>query len=137
MYGTNFHAEKPALIVVADDDRAIAELLSSVLSDEGYAVLCCSSEREAYQAVVERKPVLVILDLQMEHAESGLLVLDALRHNQATQHIPAIIYSANHLFLRQQRAELQQHNCEILEKPFNLFQLIEMVERLVAREREV
>jgi CheY-like chemotaxis protein len=106
-------------IVVADDDRAIANLLCDILGDEGYHVICC-------------------LDMQMETRTSGFEVVQILRSDARTRHIPVIIYSADSHLLQQMREQLLVHHCEMLTKPFYLQDLLSLVERLIPlTQREV
>src|SRR5215212_1514103 len=74
-------------IVVADDDRAIANLLCEILGDEGYHVICCSSGQEAWRALQEHKPAAAILDMQMETRTSGFEVVQLLRSDASMRHI--------------------------------------------------
>jgi two-component system, OmpR family, response regulator len=52
----------PTSIVIADDDRAIAELLCTIFDEEGYSVECCYSGQAAIEAVQRHQPDLVILE---------------------------------------------------------------------------
>ena len=125
-------------IVVADDDRAIANLLCEILGDEGYHVICCSSGQEAWRALQEHKPAAAILDMQMETRTSGFEVVQLLRSDASMRHIPVILYSADNRLLQQMREQLLAHHCEILAKPFYLQDLLSLIERLIPlTEREV
>ena len=125
-------------IVVADDDRAIANLLCDILGDEGYHVICCSSGQEACKAIQEHKPAAAILDMQMETGTSGFEVVQILRSDASTRYIPVILYSADSRLLQEMREQLLAHQCEILAKPFYLQDLLRLIERLIPlTEREV
>src|SRR4051794_17149496 len=118
-------------IVVADDDRAIANLLCEILGDEGYHVMCCSSGQEAWRSIQEHKPAAAILDMQMETPAAGFEVVQILRSDASMRHIPVILYSADSLLLQQMREQLLAHHCEILAKPFYLQDLLSLIERLI------
>jgi two-component system, OmpR family, response regulator VanR len=118
-------------IVVADDDQAIANLLCDILGDEGYQVICCSSGQEAWRAIQEHKPAVAILDMQMETRTSGFEVVQMLRSDARTRHIPVILYSADSRLLQQMREQLLALHCEILAKPFYLQDLLCLIERLI------
>jgi len=125
-------------IVVADDDRAIANLLCDILGDEGYHVIRCSSGQEAIKAIQEHKPAAAILDMQMETRTSGFEVVQLLRSDASMRHIPVILYSADNRLLQLMREQLLAHYCEILAKPFYLQDLLRLIERLIPlTEREV
>jgi CheY-like chemotaxis protein len=126
------------LIVIADDDKAIAALLYTIFKDEGYHVYACHSGHAAYKAIEQLQPDLAILDMQMEKRASGLEVVQRMRASTSLSGIPVIIYSADSLFLGEVRDRLVAHQCQILEKPFDLYVLIDMVARsIVQKERAV
>jgi CheY-like chemotaxis protein len=125
-------------MVVADDDKASAELLCNILDDEGYHVICCFSGREALQAIQQHKPDLAILDMQMEKRFSGLEIVQMVRANPELHAIPVIIYSADNRFLHEMKEQLFEQDCTTLAKPFSLNTLLDMIKRtIVLHEREV
>jgi CheY-like chemotaxis protein len=127
----------PILILIADDEKAIAALLCTIFKDEGYHVYACHSGKAAYQAIAQLQPNLVILDMQMEKRWSGLEVVQHMRDTTALSSIPVIIYSADAHSLGEVRNRLAAHQCHILEKPFELNALLDMVARIVSqKERE-
>jgi CheY-like chemotaxis protein len=61
-------------ILVVDDDPDITEQLSLLLKQEGYDVVAAAGREEAEQALLGGKPDLAILDLMMEHTDSGFML---------------------------------------------------------------
>ena len=120
------------LIVLADDDKPIIDMLSDLLEDEGYDTICCYSGEAAYLLITQRLPAFVILDLQMEQLDSGLDVLQMMRFNPATSTIPVLICSADGVFLRSKQEQLKVHRCEVLEKPFDIVTVLAIIERALA-----
>jgi CheY-like chemotaxis protein len=118
------------LIVIADDDAAIAGLLHELLTDEGYDTRCFSSGQAAYSAIQRQHPDLVILDVQMEQYDSGLRVLKKLRSNPATEQMPVILYTANSILLHQREHEVRAYHADMLEKPF-------LIEQVLAKVRDM
>lgn len=57
--------EKPARILVVDDEAQIRRALGSILSTRGYEVLFASQGAEGLDLAIEHNPDLVILDLAM------------------------------------------------------------------------
>jgi DNA-binding NtrC family response regulator len=75
--------------------------------------------------------------MQMEKRWSGLEVVQHMRDTTALSSIPVIIYSADAHSLGEVRNRLAAHQCHILEKPFELNALLDMVARIVSqKERE-
>ncbi len=75
------------IIAVIDDDIPIGDMLTEVLSREGYAVLRAYSGTEALYLLSQKKPDLVLLDLMLP----GLSGEEVLPH---IKDIPVIILSA-------------------------------------------
>ncbi|CAG0977643.1 partial Chemotaxis protein CheY, partial [Anaerolineae bacterium] len=65
-------------ILVVDDDLVAAELLSEVLTKEGYSVTVATDGREAVRMGEESAYDIVITDLKMPEF-SGIDVLDAIK----------------------------------------------------------
>ena len=109
-----------ACIAVINDDQAIVDMLTDFLQDVGYETIECLAGDGSYDLIRREKPALVIIDLQMEHPEAGLHVLEELRADPTTAGIPVIICSADGRVLQEKAATIQALNGEVLEKPFHL-----------------
>jgi len=84
----------PGLVLVVDDHEIIRTLLERSLRIQGHRVLAVASGPEAL-ACLEQHPVeLVLLDMMMPEM-SGMEVLDRIKANPNTQHIPVLILSAD------------------------------------------
>lgn len=66
------------LLLVVDDDLAIQRLVKLELEEQGFHVETCGTGGEAIEAVIERRPDLVVLDLNLPDVP-GLDVLADLR----------------------------------------------------------
>src|SRR5262245_3478144 len=123
-------AECPRIALI-DDDTLTIKMLEMLLSHAGYQTLCCYTGAEGVELVKKEQPNLVILDMQMEQRDSGLIALQALRLDPNTEIIPVIVCSADGLFLREKEQQLRAHNCEILEKPFILDDLLSKISAMM------
>lgn len=87
--------EEPArkVVLVADDDRDIADLVTLRLGRSGYDVLQAFDGQEALDLALERLPDLCVLDVTMPRLD-GYEVTRRLRANQATRSIPIILLTA-------------------------------------------
>ena len=61
-------------ILVADDDPDIVDQLTLLLKKEGYEVASAGGMEEAEQVLLTVKPDLAIVDLMMEHKDSGFVL---------------------------------------------------------------
>lgn len=121
-------------VVVANDDPAIIELLRQLFEDEGYVTVTATSGSEAYDAIQHRHPTAAVVDMQMEHKQAGLEVAERIRRNPATAQIPLVICSADPAFLRERSEQIQQYHCYTLEKPFDIDELVDLIDQLTQEE---
>lgn len=61
-------------ILVVDDDPDIVDQLTLLLKKEGYEVASAGGMEEAEQVLLTVKPDLAIVDLMMEHKDSGFVL---------------------------------------------------------------
>jgi DNA-binding response OmpR family regulator len=81
-------------ILVADDDRVLAQLLSSRLTGAKYTVIVSYDATHAFIAAMSRAPAIVILDINMPGG-TGLGVLKRLKSSRKTNLIPVIVLSGS------------------------------------------
>jgi CheY-like chemotaxis protein len=116
-------------VLVIDDDLPIRGMLAAALRQHGYQVLLAGDGAEGQRALTIHHPNVVLLDLAMPDVNGW----DFLQRLQETGHlgrIPIIVVSA-HVRVEPQ-ALLQMGVSAILPKPFNLPDLIDLIEHLAA-----
>jgi len=81
--------------VIADDVRASRDLAKVLLEDRGFDCLAVGDGREAWDAVLQTRPELVLTDLEMP-LESGLNLLYTIRSNDSHEirQIPVIVMTS-------------------------------------------
>ena len=79
-----------ALIYIVEDDINIREIESFALQNSGYDIKDFSNAKDFYQAVKERKPDLILLDIMLPD-EDGMEILQKLRKNSETKRLPIIM----------------------------------------------
>lgn len=62
---THYPDTAPNMIIIVEDDRSLAQLMSMALQREGFKVQCVHRGDEAVHAILETLPELVILDLML------------------------------------------------------------------------
>jgi len=82
-----------ARILVVDDEPAIREYETSLLSELGHEVLTAADGKEAVRLACERRPHLVLLDIMMPEL-SGIEVCRQLRSDPRTCDVRIIMVSA-------------------------------------------
>lgn len=81
------------LILLADDDRDILDLVAFRLERAEYRVLKAMDGEEALRLTMEEHPDLAVLDVMMPKLD-GLEVVRRIRQNAATKQMPVILLSA-------------------------------------------
>src|SRR5919202_5463648 len=85
----------PARIAIIDDDVVFLELMNDLLAlGEGYDVVTNSRWQVSLEFVRNTRPDLVMLDLMMGREQNGWAILESLRQEPETRHIPVIVCSA-------------------------------------------
>lgn len=82
-----------AIILVADDTRENRALLKDVLIYYGYEVIEARDGAEAVRLTKERRPALVLMDIQMP-VMNGIEALRMLKADAETKHIKIISLTA-------------------------------------------
>ena len=117
------------LILVADDERDIVELLSILLRREGYEVVTASNGKRALALAQEHRPRLCILDGTMP-GMAGFEILATLREDERTAGVRVLILTAT---VNEER-EIRRHGVvpdAFVQKPFDSNRLLAEVSRLV------
>jgi DNA-binding response OmpR family regulator len=109
-------------VLVVDDERDILSFVQDALTDEGYAVDTAASGEEALQSVMERRPDLIMLDVNLPGVD-GWEVLSRLRA-AAGEQTPVVVMTGGY---RAQEQALASGAQGYLGKPFDLDDLISSV----------
>ncbi len=77
-------------VLVVDDDTALAEMLGIVLRGEGFEPFFCADGSAAYQAFVDTRPDLVLLDLMLPGRDG----IDVAKQIRAESGVPIVMLTA-------------------------------------------
>lgn len=116
-----------AVILVVDDEIGIARLLQDVLVDEGHDVLLAPNGREALELMAGVAPAVVLTDFMMPVMD-GIALIEAMAANPAMVHIPVVLMSS---MPESMIAERTSRHAAFVRKPFNIFDLVDLTQRLV------
>jgi two-component system, NtrC family, nitrogen regulation response regulator NtrX len=120
-------------VLVVDDEADIRDLVSGVLEDEGYEVRTASDSSSALEAVEERRPSMVLLDVWLHGSRlDGLQLLQEIKVRDPT--IPVLMISG-HGNLDTAVAAVREGAVDFIEKPFEAERLIYLVDRATETER--
>lgn len=122
-------------VLVVDDEADIRELISGILEDEGFSPRTAADSTSALEAVRDRLPSLVILDVWLQNSEmDGIEILEALK--KLHPDLPIVIISG-HGTIETAVAAIKKGAYDFVEKPFNADRLILAANRALEQARLV
>jgi CheY-like chemotaxis protein/signal transduction histidine kinase/HAMP domain-containing protein len=86
--------EGDRVLLIAEDDPAFAQILLDLARDRGFKGIVAQRADRALALAREYQPTAVTLDLRLPDAD-GWTILDRLKHDPATRHIPVHIISVD------------------------------------------
>ncbi len=120
-----------ALIYIVEDDTNIREIESFALKNSGYQVEDFPNAKEFYNALKDKKPDLVLLDIMLPD-EDGMEILLKLRKNPEMKRLPVIMVTAKTTELDRVKG-LDSGADDYIIKPFGVMELISRVKALLRR----
>src|SRR5689334_5726747 len=120
-------------VLVVDDEADIRELVSGVLEDEGYSVRAAGDSDTTLDAIEERRPSMVLLDVWLQGSKlDGLQLLQEIKRRDPT--VPVLMISG-HGNLDTAVAAVREGAIDFIEKPFEAERLIYLVGRATETDR--
>ena len=124
---------KPQILVV-DDDPDFVEITRTILRKEGYQVASASNGDEAFRAMKQQRPDLVLLDVMMASPLDGVNLSGKMARDSELKAIPIIMISS---IDSSQHADLLPDDVHIpidawISKPVNPEHLLKTVRRFLA-----
>ncbi|HLH27239.1 MAG TPA: response regulator [Chloroflexota bacterium] len=101
-------------VLAIDDDAATRALLAAILRAQGFRVSVAAGGAEALARIAADLPAAVILDLMMPDVD-GFEVLERLRADPRTQHVPVVVFTGKEL-TPQERRWLTERSAALLRK---------------------
>jgi DNA-binding NtrC family response regulator len=115
-------------ILVVEDDEATGEVITLALAEEAaYHVLVVSTASEALLAATTMPIDLFVIDYYLAGA-NGIELYDQMHCRQELHDVPVLLLSAS---LEQHVQELQERHLVGLSKPFELEELLQMIEQML------
>jgi CheY-like chemotaxis protein len=118
----------PNTILIVDDNADARTMLTILLEDQGYMVICAENGRAALDLLNAQRPDLIITDLQMPELD-GIELVKALRRESDLKDIPVLIMSAQQTEVLSEALEAGANAA--FSKPVQLQFLIKLIENLL------
>ena len=119
-----------ARVACIEEDAGLRQMLKMVLSEAGWEIICRGTGENTSVCPWGERPDLLVLDL--DGYRGGISVIEALRGDPETANVAMIVCSGNLTLIRARERRLRGLGCAMLEKPFNLDQLLATVRRAEA-----
>jgi len=119
-------------ILVIEDNHAILDVITLILQSEAYKVSGLSKSANFMDHIDAFNPDLLILDIMLPDAD-GRVLLQELRLNERTRHIPVLMISARYTRENLQNVEFKPD--AFVAKPFDIDDLLDQIEGLLAGEK--
>ena len=114
-------------ILIVDDQADIRQLLSGILSDEGYETIAVESGEAALEKIKTHRPHVVLLDVWLANPRfDGVYFLDLIKKAQPT--LPVIMISG-HGTVETAVNSLKKGAYDFIEKPFKTDRLLATLSR--------
>lgn len=123
------NARRTVIVLIAEDEKPIAEFVSSIVEDMGYVPVVARHGRQALELAHAQSPALLITDLMMPYM-SGADLIATLREEAASRGqtaVPIILMTAASAV-----HALAAGADAVLYKPFDLTELENLVEQLLS-----
>lgn len=124
--------QKQEDILIVDDEASVVEVVGLYLRREGYAVRTARDGRQALQAIKEKLPALMVLDLMLPKID-GIEIMTRLREDQRSD-VPVIMLTA-----RGQETDriygLELGADDYVVKPFSPAELVARVKAVLRRSK--
>lgn len=119
-------------VLIIDDEFGVAEVLQSLLEDEGYRVFTAINGRQGLARLPEITPDLVMVDYMMPIMD-GTQTVAAIRADPAFAHLPILLMSSL-------EEDMVRETCTdytaFMRKPFRAVGVIAVVARLLTDARK-
>ena len=120
-------------ILIVDDEKDIRELIADILKDEGFETRLAANSDQAVSELNEQEPDLMILDIWLKDSRmDGIDILKQVKRNNPD--VPVIIISG-HGNIEIAVAAIKQGAYDFIEKPFNIDQLMVVINRAMETSR--
>jgi CheY-like chemotaxis protein len=116
-------------VLVVDDEFGVAEVLQSILEDEGYRVVTAINGKQALTRLGEHSADVILLDYMMPIMD-GTQTLAAIRKDPAFKNVPVIMMSS--LEEGAVRETCTDYD-SFLRKPFRAMVVVRLVAQLLSQ----
>ena len=120
-------------ILIVDDEADIRDLVAGILEDEGHGTRTAGDCDKALQAIAERRPQLIFMDIWLQGSRmDGLQLLDEIKSSNPD--VPVVMISG-HGNVETAVSAIKRGAYDYIEKPFKADRLVLIAERALESSR--
>ncbi len=120
-------------ILIVDDEADIRDLVAGILEDEGHRARTAAHSDAALEAIEQRRPQLVFLDIWIQGSKlDGLQLLDVIKEQNPD--LPVVMISG-HGNIETAVSAIKRGAYDFIEKPFKADRLVLVAERALETSR--
>ena len=123
----------PKRVLLCDDEIHILRAAEFKLKRAGYDVRIAGDGEEAWQAVQQQKPDILITDYQMPRLD-GFGLVRRLRENPGTEDLPVLMLTAEGFELSHDELAERWNVIAVIAKPFSPRELLQSVNKILEVE---
>lgn len=109
-------------VVLLDDDQQLRQVVQELLDDEGCTVATVANGNDALQLVKSAQPDVILTDWRLRDMTGGVFLSHY--HALPGPHAPVVVLTADRTAIG---AAYEAGAVKVLEKPFNLEELLKVV----------
>jgi DNA-binding response OmpR family regulator len=115
-------------VLLVEDERMLATMLSSLLGEEGYAVTCASNAEEAVDSIIKPSSnfAAIVTDVNLASSMNGVEVAHLARQHHARAAVILMTGAS-----AKDVAACAPEGAIVLEKPFRPTEVLDALERLL------
>lgn len=118
---------KPVLTII-NNEPTFRWTITRLLETRGFVVTAHDRNTAAIDMVRDSQPAAVLLEASSGSAVTATWIVERLRSNVETRHVPIIVCSPDGRFLNSYGEYLRDQGCVVLGRPFNDAQFVELIE---------
>jgi CheY-like chemotaxis protein len=114
-------------ILIAEDDKAIIDVVKIILEGEGYEILSADQGETIFKTIEQHQPAMIFLDIWL-FGEDGGEIAKKIKTSHHSKHIPLVLMSANN---ETEKITKSVGADDFLLKPFDIDDLLFIVRKYV------
>ncbi|WP_129775344.1 response regulator [Peristeroidobacter soli] len=119
------------LLLIVEDDETFAHTIATLASGLQFECMIAHTADEGIELALKHRPTAIVLDIRLPD-HTGLTVLDRLKHDPATRHIPVQVISGHDYT----HVALEMGAANVLRKPVEREELLGSLTKLASKAND-